>query len=142
MDEYNRIGSAETEHRRRIKPKTAFHAGAMDEEEAKKLAKADTGEMVAIKATQPNADLRTLLVPITYAQMDPSLYDRTRILAELERIWGVQEALTGSINTAKTATEADIQQQGFQARSSSRRDNMESVLSELAEYTCQIAGCT
>jgi len=71
--------------------------------------------------------------------MDPAVYDRTRILAELERIWGVQEALTGSINTAKTATEADIQQQGFQARSSSRRDNMESVLSELAEYTCQIA---
>ncbi|MDH1192516.1 hypothetical protein [Stenotrophomonas sp. GD03958] len=139
MDEYNRIGSAETEHRRRIKPKTAFHAGAMEAEEAAKLAKADIGEMVALNVTQPNADLRTLLVPITYAQMDPAVYDRTRILAELERIWGVQEALTGSINTAKTATEADIQQQGFQARSSSRRDNMESVLSELAEYTCQIA---
>lgn len=139
MDEYNRIGSAETEHRRRIIPKMAFHAGAMEPEEADKLAKAKAGEMVPIKATRTDVDLRTLLVPISYPPMDPAVYDRARILAELERIWGVQEALTGSINTAKTATEADIQQQGFQARSSSRRDNMESVLSELAEYTCQIA---
>lgn len=139
MDEYNRIGSAETEHRRRIIPKTAFQAGAMGAEEAKKLERAKVGELVAIKATQPNTDLRTLLVPITYAQMDPALYSRAGIVTELERIWGIQEALSGSVNTAKTATEADIQQQGFQARSSSRRDSLESVLSELAEYTCQIA---
>lgn len=139
MDEYNRIGSAETEHRRRIIPKTAFNAGAMDKDQAKKLESAKVGEMVAINATRPDADLRTLLVPITYAQMDPALYNRAGIVAELERIWGIQEALSGSVNTAKTATEADIQQQGFQARSSSRRDSLESVLSELAEYTCQIA---
>ncbi len=138
-DEYNRSLSAETEHRRRIIPKTAFNAGAMTDEEAKKLEKAKIGEMVAINTTQPNADLRAILVPITYSQMDPAAYDRSKIEAALERIWGVQEALSGSINTAKTATEADIQQQGFQARSSSRRDSMEMRLSELAEYTCQIA---
>ncbi|MBH1563898.1 hypothetical protein I5U69_13275 [Stenotrophomonas maltophilia] len=138
-DEYNRSLSAETDHRRRIIPKTAFNAGAMTEEEAKKLSDAKIGEMVAINPTQTNLDLRTILVPITYPQMDAAAYDRSKIEAALERIWGVQEALSGSINTAKTATEADIQQQGFQARSSSRRDSMEMRLSELAEYTCQIA---
>jgi hypothetical protein len=139
MDEYNRIGSAEAEHRRRIIPKMGFNAGAMDAEEAEKLVKAKTGEYVAIKTTQPNVDLRNLLMPISYPQMDPAVYSRVGITTELERIWGIQEALSGSVNTAKTATEADIQQQGFQARSSSRRDSLESVLSDLAQYTCEIS---
>lgn len=139
MDEYNRIGSAEAEHRRRIIPKMGFNAGAMEAEEAEKLVKAKTGEYVAIKTTQPNVDLRNLLMPISYPQMDPAVYSRVGITTELERIWGIQEALSGSVNTAKTATEADIQQQGFQARSSSRRDSLESVLSDLAQYTCEIS---
>ncbi|MGH8037192.1 MAG: hypothetical protein ACREPD_05575 [Stenotrophomonas sp.] len=139
MDEYNRIGSAEAEHRRRIKPKMAFHAGAMEQEEADKLVKGVTGEYIALKLTQPQADLRALLVPVAYPQMDMAVYSRAGITTELERIWGIQEALSGSVNTAKTATEADIQQQGFQARSSSRRDSEESQLSDLAQYTCEIA---
>lgn len=139
MDEYNRIGSAEAEHRRRIIPKMGFNAGAMEAEEVEKLVKAKTGEYVAIKTTQPNVDLRNLLMPISYPQMDPAVYSRVGITTELERIWGIQEALSGSVNTAKTATEADIQQQGFQARSSSRRDSLESVLSDLAQYTCEIS---
>ncbi|RLK56243.1 hypothetical protein BCL79_0626 [Stenotrophomonas rhizophila] len=139
MDEYNRIGSAEAEHRRRIIPKMGFNAGAMEAEEVQKLVKAKSGEYVAIKTTQPNVDLRNLLMPISYPQMDPAVYSRVGITTELERIWGIQEALSGSVNTAKTATEADIQQQGFQARSSSRRDSLESVLSDLAQYTCEIS---
>ncbi len=139
MDEYNRIGSAEAEHRRRIKPKMAFNAGAMESEEADKLTKGVTGENVAIKLTQPNVDLRNILVPVAYPQMDMAVYSRAGITTELERIWGIQEALSGSVNTAKTATEADIQQQGFQARSSSRRDSEESQLSDLAQYTCEIS---
>lgn len=138
-DEFNRSFSAETDHRRRIIPKTAFNAGALEDGEAKKLEKAVIGEMVGIKATRPDADMRSILFPITYAQIDPQLYDRSKIEAAMERIWGIQEALSGSINTAKTATEADIQQQGFQARSSSRRDSLESSLSDLAQYTCEIS---
>lgn len=139
MDEYNRIGSAEAEHRRRIKPKMAFHAGAMDQEEADKLVKGVTGEYIPLKLTSPQLDLRNLLVPVNYPQMDMAVYSRAGITTELERIWGIQEALSGSVNTAKTATEADIQQQGFQARSSSRRDSEESQLSDLAQYTCEIS---
>lgn len=139
MDEYNRIGSAEAKHRQRIIPKTGFNAGAMTDEEAKKLEKAVVGEMVPVKTTRPDLDLRTILVPIAYPPMDPQVYNRAGIVAELERIWGIQEALSGSVNTAKTATEADIQQQGFQARSSSRRDSLESSLSDLAQYTCEIS---
>ncbi len=139
VDEYNRIGSAEAEHRRRTIPKTAFNAGAMSDEQAKKLEGAVTQEMVAIKLTSPAADIRSVLVPVSYAPIDAALYDRQRINNEIERVWGVQEALGGAVSVAKTATEADIQQQGFQARTGARRDALESALGHLAQYTAEIA---
>ena len=141
VDEYNRIGSAEAEHRRRIKPKTAFNAGALSAEEANKLATATTQEMVGIKSTNPTQSMADLLYPVAYAPLDPMLYDRNRIVNELERLWGIQEALSGTIQTAKTATEAEIQQTGFNARSNSRRDLIEDVLSDLARYTGEVAWC-
>jgi hypothetical protein len=67
------------------------------------------------------------------------LYDDQQVMSKLERIWGVQEALSGSIQTDKTATEAEIQQSGFAARTSSRRDILEGMLNELAQYTSEVA---
>ena len=139
VDEYERIGSAEAKHRRRIIPKTAFNRGAMSKDDADALATADTQEMVGINPTDPRQPISDILYQVTYAQLDPALYDRTRIVQEIERIWGVQEALGGAINTPKTATEADIQQQGFTARTSGRRDLLEASLSDLAQYTIEIA---
>jgi len=139
LDELNRIKSAEAEHRRRIKPKTMFNAGAMDAEDAEKLARGTTQEMVAVKTTVPKMDLRGLMVPVTYAALDPALYDTSRIVTAIERIFGTQEALAGAVSVAKTATEAEIQQTGFQARTGGQRDKMESVLGELALYTIEVA---
>lgn len=138
VDEYNRIGSAEAKHRRRIIPKTGFNAGAFNVGEAEKLEKADIQEMVALKLTNPGADLRTILFPITYAAIDPALYDRARINNEIERIWGVQEALGGGITVDKTATEAEIQQEGFNARTGSRRGSIEDTLAHMALYTAEV----
>jgi len=139
VDEYNRIGSAEAEHRRRIKPKTAFNAGGMSAQEASKLEGGAVGEMVGVRPTNPMQPIGDLLHPVVYPQLDPALYDRSRIVAEIERKWGIQEALSGSVSVAKTATEADIQQSGFQARTASRRDILEDMLSDLARYTAEVA---
>jgi hypothetical protein len=76
------------------------------------------------------------------AAIDMRLYDPTLILNDMERISGVQEALSAAINSPgnpKTATEANIQQSGTQARTTSDRDNLEAMLTELAEYTAQQA---
>lgn len=139
VDEYERIGSQEALHRRRTIPKTAFNRGAMEPADADKLSNATVQEMVGINPTNPMQKISDILHPVTYAALDPALYDRTRIVQEIERVWGVQEALGGSINTPKTATEADIQQQGFTARTSGRRDKLDGALSDLARYTIEIA---
>lgn len=138
-DEYNRIGSAEKEHRSRIKPKTLFNAGSMPPEDVKKIEGGTTQELVGISPTNPKADLRGMVVPLAYAGLDPALYDRSRIIQELERIWGIQEALSGAISVEKTLGEAEIQQAGFQARTNGRRDIMEAALQELAQYTAEVA---
>lgn len=139
VDEYNRIGSDEAKHRRRIIPKMAFDAGNVPEQEARKLEQADIGEMVGLKLTQAGSRLDDSMKPVQYPPMDAAVYDRQRIVTELDRIWGIQEAQAGAVNMEKTATEAEIQQAGFQARTGSQRDRLDSCYSDLAQYTIEIA---
>lgn len=139
LDENNRILSAEAEHRRRVKPKTMFSAGAMDDETSTRLTAGVTQEMVPVTTTVPKMDLRGLIVPVTYAALDPALYDRSRILSAIERVFGIQEALAGSIQVEKTLGEAEIQESGRQARDGAKRDSVESALSDMAQYTVEIA---
>lgn len=138
LDEYNRIGSAERDHRKRCLPQILFDEEQIDPASAKKLTGGVAGEFIGIKTTSQNK-LGEVFQNKPYPSIDPALYDRSRITNEIERLWGVQEALSGAVEVAKTATEAEIQQGGFQARNGGRRDAMESVLGELAQYTAEIA---
>lgn len=137
LDEYNRTRTNYREHRRRAIPKLGFDRGAVEPEDAVKLEGAGIGEMVGLDLKgQPTGNV---LFPIQYNQIDAALYDTGPIRAELELIWGIQEALASSIQTAKTATEADIQQQGTEARLGYSRDSLDDVLSEMAQYTAELA---
>lgn len=138
VDEYNRIGSAEAEHRRRILPALMFDATGVDEPSARKLASPAIAAKVPITPTRPGTDLRTLFSEIPYPEMNPAVYDRQRIKLELDSIWGIQEALSGSVQTPKTATEAEIQQSGFTARTGGRRGLLEWLLGDLAQYTAEV----
>lgn len=137
LDEYNRIRTNYREHRRRAIPKLGFDSGAVEVEEAKKMEAGVVGEMIGLNLSGGNPN--GVLFPIQYNQIDPALYDTAVIRSELELIWGIQEALSSSIQTAKTATEADIQQQGTESRLGYSRDSLDEVFSALAEYTAEVA---
>lgn len=139
VDEYNRIGTQEAEHRRRCIPKTLFHKGQIGQAVMTDINNAAVGEMVGVETTTPGVNFSQLFYAAPYAAIDPALYDRQRIVNEIERIFGVQEALGGAVTVAKTATEAEIQQQGFQARSGSRRDMLETMLQDFGQYTAENA---
>lgn len=139
VDEYNRIGSAERTHRTRVMPKIIYLKGMVGPDSVKAVIDGVTGEFVGIETTVANPDLRQLFIPVQYPTLDPALYDRSRIVNELERVWGIQEALAGAVTVAKTATESQIQQTGMQARTSSRRDVLEDALSEVAIYAAEVA---
>lgn len=137
LDEYDRIRTNYRMHRRRAIPKTGFDRGALDPGDADKLEAAVSNEMVGLDLKGQRAD--QVIFPITYNQVDPALYDTAVIRQELEMIWGVQEALSSSIRVAKTATEADIQQQGTESRMGYDRDSLDEMLTELAVYTAELA---
>lgn len=139
LDEYDRVRSGYAEHRRRVKPKTGFDATNLSAEDAAKIEAGGTQEMVPLKPLKPGSPIRDMLATLAYAPIDPSLYDTSVIRAELEMIWGIQEALSSSIRTAKTATEAEIQQTGTNARTGYMRDNLDAMMGELSEYTAEVA---
>lgn len=139
FDEYNSIRSNYRKHRRRAIPKMGFDATNYDDAEIAKIEGATTQELVGLKPVRPGEPIDKSVVAIQYNQVDMALYDTGVIRSELEMIWGIQEALSSSIHTAKTATEAELQQQGTESRTGYMRDDLEEMLSELASYTAEVA---
>ncbi len=137
LEDYNRIRTNSRTHRRRAIPKTGFDRGTMSPEDASRLEGAVSNEMVGIDLQGQRPE--QVVFPISYNQIDPALYDTTDIRAELEMIWGIQEAISSTIRTPKTATEADIQNQGTESRIGYSRDSLDETLSDLAQYTVELA---
>jgi len=142
QDEYSSVRSNFRLTRERSIPGVLFDATGLDEIEAKKLQESKSQEYTAIRPSDPGKPLADYFAAKPVAAIDMRLYDPTLILSDLERISGVQEALSAAINgpgNPKTATEANIQQSGTQARTISDRDNIENALTDMAEYTAQQA---
>jgi len=139
LDDMNRIYSNRAEHRRRAIPKTGFDATLLDAKEAAKLEAGGIGEMIALRTSRPGASIREAVTEIKYPAIDVNLYDDRPTRAMLEMAWGIQEALAASVRTAKTATEAEIQQTGTNARTSYMRDCIDSMMDDLAQYSAEVA---
>lgn len=137
--EMNRIPSAKRKHRIRAIPKTIFDSTGLDPAQVKKVEDGETGEMVGVRPTKPGEPVANMFAPISYPAIDPMLYDLQDIQAMLDGCWGTSEALRSQIQIAKTATEADIEDKGSDARTAFLRDAQDMMLDDLAEYTAQIA---
>lgn len=138
QDEYTNLESRLSTHRRRIIPKIIFNKAKVDNKGAKAMAIATTGEMVGIDV-RGNIDMSKLLYVPQYPALDPGLYSTENIKHNMEIVWGTQEAVMGSVTVAKTATEAKIQEAGTGARTTSKRDTLDDSLSDIAQFTAEIA---
>lgn len=140
QDEYSSTRSNFRLTRERSIPGVLFNATMLDEVEAKKLQESKSQEYTALRPSDPATPIGNLFAAKPVQGIDMRLYDPTLILNDMERISGVQEALSSAISgpgNPKTATEANIQQSGTQARTTSDRDNLESMLTDLAQYTAE-----
>jgi hypothetical protein len=138
QEEYARTRSGFAEHRRRAIPGIVFDETMIDPDSITKLTKSDTQEYIGIKPLKPNVDLRTIMAPKLYNNIDAALYDTEIIVKEMEKVSGAQDAVMGSVQVEKTATEAQIQESGRGARTGARLDMLEDSLTELAEYVVQL----
>jgi hypothetical protein len=142
QDEYSSVRSNFRVARERSTPGVLFNATMLDDTEAQKLAESKIQEFTALRPSDPSIPLANLFAAKPVAALDMRLYDPTLILSDMERVSGVQEALSAAISgpgNPKTATEANIQQSGTQARTISDRDNLEALLTDMAEYTAEQA---
>jgi hypothetical protein len=142
QDEYSSTRSNFRIARERSTPGVLFNATMLDEVEAKKLQDSKSQEFTALRPSDPSLPIANLFAAKPTGQIDMRLYDPTLILNDMERISGVQEALSAAISgpgNPKTATEANIQQSGTQARTVADRDNVEAMLTDLAQYTAEQA---
>jgi hypothetical protein len=142
QDEYSCARSNYRLARERSIPGILFDATNIPDTEAEKIAKGKSQELIAIKPIDPTKPFSQSFAPKPTAPIDPRVFDTTPILADINRITGVQEALQGAVSGPKTATEAQLEQMGMNARTTSDRDTLEWMLTDLACYTgeCAIQG--
>lgn len=142
QDEYSASRSNFRLTRERSIPGILFNQTALDTNEAKKLTEAKHQEYTGLNAGDPNVPLANLFTEKPVSKVDMRVFDPTLILNDMERVSGVQEALssvTAGPGNPKTATEANIEQSGTQARTSANRDAEEDMLGDLAQYTAECA---
>lgn len=142
QDEYSSVRSNFRLMRERSIPAILFNATNIDATEANKLSNAKLQELIAIRMSNPNANLAEMFTAKPVAPIDMRVFDPQYILADMERISGVQEALSAAISgpgNPKTATEANIQQTGTNARTGSDRDSEESMLTDFANWSAEQA---
>jgi hypothetical protein len=138
MDDYNRARSGKSAMRARIKPGIIFDARKMSRKEVEKITASTYGENIPLKPTG-DASLDDSFAEKPISTVDNSVFDVQDLQRELETLWGIQEALSAGVTVAKTATEAEIQQTGTQARTGAMRDTEESGLAEMAVFTAEIS---
>ncbi|MGH8258162.1 MAG: hypothetical protein ACREUG_00565, partial [Steroidobacteraceae bacterium] len=139
QDEYSCTRSNFRLSRSRAIPGILFNAEQLDQENVKRLEKGVQQEFIPLKPTNPNTPLESLFAEKPIGRIDPALFDVSLILRDMEKIAGVQESQMGSVVQPKTATEAQIQQQGSATRAGADRDTLEDMLTELAQYTAELA---
>lgn len=138
QDEYSSKRSNSKLHAERSVGATLFDKQAISEDDATKIEQSVAQEFIGIEHVKGD-DLRKAFAAKPVATVDPGVFDTRSTIADMERISGVQEALSSAVTTQKTATEAKIQDQGFNSRSSADRDTLEDLLQDLSEYTLELA---
>jgi hypothetical protein len=138
QDEYNTTRTNYAEHRKENLPVRVYRkSGDLTDSDINALANRSANQWVGLEGdpTQPiERDIAILQNP----PVDPNTYDVQPILRDAEMVLGAGDAAKGSINKAKTATEAEIMAQGLQSRVAERQDVVEDWIAEMAQYAAEL----
>lgn len=140
QDEYCATRSSFATHRRRAIPARIADASAFKSEaDAKKVNEPESNELLLVENPVPGTPIENVVGISKYPPIDAALYDTAPIRNDIMLVSGVQDADRGAVMTAKTATEAEIQESGNTNRLSDRTDSIEDWLQEIAKYTLELA---
>ena len=138
QDEYNGMRTRLAEHRRESKPNRIYRkSGGLSDDDVRRLSNRESDEWVGVGGS-PDTPITNEIVILPNPPIDPNVYDTSQILRDIEQVSGATDASRGSINKAKTATEAEIMAMGLQSRTGEMLDVIEDWLTDMAEYVFQI----
>lgn len=136
IDEYNETRKQQRDHREISKPHW-IASSENPEENLRRYTDAQLGEVVIVDTGgRPLRDAIEVATPPPY---NPAIYDTSAVRVDINEISGLQDAARGSVQKAKTATEAEILQAGLSGRADQSRDVTEEFLSDCATDGLQIA---
>jgi len=143
QDEYSACRSAQRTTRERSIPGVLFVQGEISPDDAKKLRESVAQEFIGLNPTSgAGTPLANLFTAKPVSSAPAGTFDTTPITNDMEKISGVAEAMQQAAQGSaqpKTATEANIQNTGFQSRTGTDRDSLEETLTDLAQYTAECA---
>lgn len=138
QEEYNETREKFSEHRKYSMPITVVRAGgSLTKDDIALLKKAKPGDTVVISGDS-SVPLKNDIDALAGPPIDPALYDVQMIRADIEMVSGASDAARGMVLQAKTATEAEIMQQGLVSRTAERQDTIEDMIEEMAAYAIEV----
>ena len=136
--DYERTRQTQEEHRSESMPTYFTAGGSLGEEDLKTIANRKINSINPLVGWTPGVPFDQVVGRFPAAQMDPKVYDTSPIRADMEMVFGVSDAASGSVVDAKTATEAEIVQAQFGERVSAFVDTVEDWISEMAHYSLEV----
>ena len=138
QDEYNTTRTNFAEHRKENLPVRVYRKGGdLTDKDVNALANRQANQWVGIEGN-PDQPIEKDIAVLPNPPVDPATYDVTPILRDAEMVLGAGDASKGTINKAKTATEAEIMAQGLQSRVAERQDVVEDWIAEMANYSAEL----
>ena len=136
QDEYNTVRSQLSKHRELSAPFYVADASRVNQEDIEVFSSAAIGDIALVNAS--GMGVNSVFQPATTPPMNPQVYDTTPIRTDMEWVSGLGDAQRGGIMRAKTAPEANIQQQGLATRVQEKLDATEDWLSDIAKFSIEI----
>ncbi|MGI9335768.1 MAG: hypothetical protein ACR2RL_21690 [Gammaproteobacteria bacterium] len=108
----------------------------VDEKNVRRVRDAKTGDVTIIDTA--GRPLREVMDSMPDPNINPALFDTQGILSDIQWVSGLQDAERGGVVRSKTATEAEILQQGLVSRTGEMQDTTEDWVNEIAKYVAEI----
>jgi hypothetical protein len=136
QDEYMTIRTQAAKHRDLAAPFYVADSSRINYEDIETFSNATIGDIALINAS--GAGVNTVFQPASTPPFNPMIYDTSSVRSDIEWISGLGDAARGSVARSKTATEANILQEGLSTRTGEKVDLLEDWLKDVATFSAEI----
>lgn len=138
QDEYNTSHTQFAEHRKESLPVRVYNKSSItSDNEVRQIANRRSNDIIGLTG-DPQSAISDQITSLQNPAINPSVYSTEHIMRGFELVSGAQDAAAGSIQQAKTATEAELMSQGASTRRAELLDIVDEWLTDISNYAAEI----